>query len=262
MSLSPSTTTAVDYLRCPLCRLKVLPGLEAVCDGRYSKKHHPPLRLSWQWNSFAEYEAMYASEDYHTKMQEEGGQKPYDSIERVLACQRMAIARLNLWKGVRSSSSFKGRIMDVGAGNMAFVHMASEHMALEDNFHAFGIDPHPILDDCIKGTWKDVKGEYGLITMFDLIEHLLEPRECLRHLKKCLTADGMIAIETPEWNGPLHCKEGDDWRHHRPKQHPILYSRDAIEQLYAEDGLETVLFCRPKSGHAGKMTHFLMKKEE
>lgn len=261
MSSSPSTTAAVDYLRCPLCRLKVLPGLEAVCDGRYSKKPHPPLRLSWQWNSFAEYEAMYASEDYHTKMQEEGGQKPYDSIERVLACQRMAIARLNLWEcvnGKREGFFFKGSMIDIGAGNMAFVDMARAH-----NYSgALGIDPHPMRDDCLRGTWEKLSFDsFYFISLWDVFEHLIEPRKCLRHLKKCLTADGMIAIETPEWNGPLHCKEGDDWRHHRPKQHPILYSRDAIEQLYAEEGLETVLFCRPKSGHAGKMTHFLKKEE-
>lgn len=244
---------AADYLYCPLCSGRVSTGENYVCTGH--PMCHAPVRLSWQWKSLRDYEAMYESAAYHTVEQSAGGQVEYTDPARYDSAYRCAMNRLQMFEWHFGGK--KQRILDVGAGNMAFVD------AMRNAGHdAYGLDPNPLRSDCERGTAMDVKGQWDVITLLDVIEHLPDSRMVLKHLRSCLAPNGLLIVETPEWDSPHHKVEGSAWRHHRDRQHLCLFSRQAIEDLYEQCGLTAVLFYRPRMGELGKMSHILKRTDE
>lgn len=248
--LEPSTTkrtvtTAGKY--CPICGGRGSEGVPVECCG---------VRLTWQWDSVDEYDSWYADPTaYHVDEQTCQGQRAYEDSIRYASALKAADVRLK-WISAATGKTDSLTIIDVGAGNMAFVDRA----IIQD--HAgFGIDPNPMDDYCLRGSWKDVQGEWDVITLHDVFEHLTDPRGCLRHLKSCLRPKGTLVIEMPEWNSPLHKAQGDDFRHIRPRQHIALYSKDAAERLFADEGLTVTAFYRPLRGAIGKASWFLMRDE-
>lgn len=227
----------------PLSELSVL----RVCE-----TGHAPVALSWTWESVAEYEAWYADPTaYHVDEQIENGQP--SCMARVFDSLDAAEERLQLLACYKPQRGLV-KLLDVGAGNGAFVYAAKKAGYIAD-----GVDPNPLAPFIYKGYWSSVTDWYGVITLHDVIEHLPDPRACLLHLQQNLAKGGVVVIQTPEWDGPDQRRAGELWRHIRPRQHLCLYSRGAAEQLYAECGLEVIGFHRPKRGAIGQMVHYVQK---
>lgn len=226
---------------CPLCFREVdTSNGPAECCG---------VLLSWVWATPEEYENWYSTSAYHEDEQVANGQRPYH--ERYADSFLIAGQRLRTLGAVLHNRRAL-KMLDVGAGNFAYVNCANDQGNL-----AFGIDPHPLHKNCKRGSWEDVYGTFDVITMHDLIEHLIHPRACLAHLRKCLAPSGCLVIETPEWKSPHQLREGMDWRHIRPRQHLAIFSRASIERLYEEAGFEVVGFTRPLRASLGKQCHYL-----
>ena len=232
--------------RCPLCN-------QARCDVWRCANDHAPVLLSWQWADGVagelEYEAWYSDPTaYHVTEQEDQGQLPLE--QRYEECRIAARKRLELIRQLHPC----GRMLDVGAGNGAFVDQAQEWC-----HSAEGIDPAPCggVSNVQRGTWRHVTPEYDTITLFDVLEHLTRPQECLTHLKACLAKDGLVVVEMPEYMGT-----GDWQKHIRPKQHVCLYSRGAAEELFQRAGLTPILWYRPLNGSIGKCSWFLKRTED
>lgn len=234
---------------CPLCQC---PGSEG--ELRECSSGHPPVLLSWVWGlgkeSVAQYEAMYTDPTaYHLTEQIEGGQKAYTDPERYQEAAIASVHRINFIHALIGTDRCQ-KIMDIGSGNHAFVRVC------QLNYHeAYGIDPNPLSESCLAGGWEDVKGKYDIITMHDVFEHIIQPEACLLHLGDCLADGGMLVIEMPEYLAPSRAWE----RHIRPRQHPVLYSREAAELLYARAGYYVTAFTRPLKSSLGKMSHYLLK---
>jgi len=190
--------------------------------------------LSWQYDTVEEYENIYKT-DYLGVFQKQHGLTQYvDRYELDVTAAKIRLSIYNLILGPTFS------ICDVGAGNGAFVDVAG----------AIGYDPTPMNSKIIKGGWKDVTGSFDLITMHDVLEHLVDPVGCLEHLKNCING-GTIVVELPEFNSPNGAK------HLRPEQHLFLPDFDAAQQLFKNCGLVIKHFYRPKNGRLGKFSFFL-----
>jgi SAM-dependent methyltransferase len=231
-----------DTILCPLCS-KPAPHGQSECNSV-----HPTVALSWEHDSIADYEGWYASPDYH-----EGQYR----VNRGQSCTELydeaKTAAYARWRAISAllNDGRKRRVLDVGAGNMAVVDVARNF-----GHEAHGIDPHPLREDCQAGTWEAVRGQFDVITMFDVMEHLTEPFKALAHLKACLAPGGVMVIEMPELNAP-----NEVWkRHQKPKEHIFLYSREGAEFLYGMAGLTVAGFYRPVRCSLGKMSHVLQVK--
>lgn len=233
----------IDTLHCPLCS-KPAPRGQSKCNSS-----HPTVALSWEHDSVEMYEGWYTSDSYHNEQYKQNrGETCLDLYEEA---KRAAYARWGVIGAVLNDGRCK-RVMDIGAGNMAAVHVAQA-----EGHTAHGIDPHPLRKDCWQGSWRDVSGPYDIITMFDVLEHLVHPYQALCHLRDCLAPSGILVVEMPELNAP-----NENWRRHiKPQEHICLYSKEGAEFLYDMAGFEVIGFYRPVRGSLGKMSHLLKEKE-
>lgn len=242
-----------NVLACPLCEHTISSGT-VECNSS-----HPKVRLTWLHESREAYEQMYSEgERYHRDEQLREGQKAF--WERDGEHLGASHARLKFLEAV--IGPLQGRtLLDIGAGTGAFASLARYAYGME----AEGIEPNRAavvqgksLGRPVEvGSWESVTGRWDIVTLHDVFEHLLEPIRCIEVLKGCLSAKGVLLIEMPELYGPMHEAQGENFKHLRPRQHPILYTREAAEELYTRAGLQVMAFHRPLLASIGKMTHIL-----
>jgi len=251
-----STVTAGRY--CPLC---------GGCGRYFGTKDGYPLRvcdcegetlLSWPYRSQAEYEALYTDgERYHRDCQLQEHQRPM--VEREAEYRTAAIARL---KQLRLFKPPDGTpLLDIGTGTGQFVETA--HFVF--NYDAHGIEPNRAMVEyaasqgrCVtQGSWQDVTGQWGVLCLHDVFEHLLAPHECLLHLRERMLSDALLVIEIPEWAGPHDT--GLASRHVRPLQHPVLYSDESARAMFRRAGLIVEAMIRPKRATLAKVCYYLSR---
>jgi len=238
---------------CPLCGS---PGVEV------GVKEDVPLReccgtlLAWSWPDEQAYYNWYShSDSYHEVQQRREGQLPMvdRDPEYVVASSVRVRIIAGLYPTVR-------RVLDIGAGTGAFVAVASGH-----GLAALGLEPNHRLVARARaqgrnlevGGWRESSGEWDLVAMHDVFEHITRPEECLKHLRSLLSPTGILVIEMPEWESPEARRQGFGWRHVRPLQHVCLYSDTAAQNLFRRNGLAVDALVRPLSGAIGKVTYFL-----
>jgi 2-polyprenyl-3-methyl-5-hydroxy-6-metoxy-1,4-benzoquinol methylase len=227
---------------CPLC------GARGVT---FARKEGVALRrcdrcgvaLAWAWRSEVVYSRLYtAGERYHADEQIRQGMHPH--LERFDEHCLAAECRIRaLWE-VMPSRPAPAKLLDIGAGTGAFVHTARRI-----GFDARGLEPNEAIVrgarergiPLIRGSWRKARGRYHVITVHDVIEHLTDPIACLRHLRRRLSPDGLLVLETPEWMP----ERTADWKHFRPREHVCLYGERSLRELARRSGLDTVRVTRP-----------------
>lgn len=82
---------------------------------------------------------------------------------------------------------------------------------------------------------------YDIVTLFDVLEHLYEPRVAFERLRALVRRRGLVFIETgdvesfwPERFGIHH------WWYTRLIEHHVFWCRDALERIAGEHGFEIV----------------------
>lgn len=113
-----------------------------------------------------------------------------------IAAERLGVLRQLLPNG--------GRLLDCGAGGGEFVYLAGRN-----GFSATGIEPNDGYrefarqeygTDMRAGTVQDHgfdAGSFDAITMFHVLEHVIDPIETLRTLRDWLRPGGVLLIEVP-----------------------------------------------------------------
>lgn len=86
---------------------------------------------------------------------------------------------------------------------------------------------------------KKYQGKFDVITMFHVIEHLMNPLELLQVISERLTEDGELIIETPNADDALikkyHCEAFKDFTYW--SCHVFLYTMNSLETLIRKAGL-------------------------
>lgn len=141
-------------------------------------------------------------------------------------------------------------VLDVGCCVGEFIRFAENHYECE------GFEPNPVAArEAVKRTHSTITSElnghklYNCVTMFDVLEHIQEPAELLKHLWNILRPEGIIAITTP--NVDSVSVKGDDaiknWKHYKPKEHLFLYTDDSLEILLNNIGFTIAHWGREES---------------
>jgi len=133
-------------------------------------------------------------------------------------------------------------VLDIGCADGLFVREA-----IKQGYSAYGIDINPELiqeareffkvDTVYYGELpvikKHVKKPFDVITFFDVLEHLEDPKKYVIDLKKYLTSDGFVFVSIP--NRDTHPRflplDGD-----LPPHHLTWWSRKALESLFISSG--------------------------
>lgn len=75
---------------------------------------------------------------------------------------------------------------------------------------------------------------FDVIVLSDLIEHLKDPREVLKGLRKILKKDGIIVIETGDAGSLWARLMGKNWHFFAPPQHLYFFSRETLSKILAQ----------------------------
>ncbi len=149
---------------------------------------------------------------------------------------------------------YKGkRLLDVGCANGQFIEYTDRF-----GIKGEGID---ISKDMVETARKagrncrvedlfDVKGEYDLMTFWDVIEHVLNPRAMLEKTRSLLACGGEVVIQTP-CTGMVSELFAEMWLYYLPVQHIHLFSQESLFKLLSSTGFSVLSWvrfgsCNPK----------------
>lgn len=133
------------------------------------------------------------------------------------------------------------KILDVGCGSGAWLERLNE---LGYN-SLYGIDK--FAPDYASKKFHFIQGDifcaenvggYDLITLHHSFEHMEDPLDILREIRKLLAADGRAIIRIPVMGQAAWKQYGTDWYQIDAPRHLYLYSEKAIKHMCGKAGLE------------------------
>jgi 2-polyprenyl-3-methyl-5-hydroxy-6-metoxy-1,4-benzoquinol methylase len=83
-------------------------------------------------------------------------------------------------------------------------------------------------------------GPFDVVSAFDLIEHVPDPRGFLGRCRGLLKPGGAIMISTPDTGHVLRYLMRSRWPMLQPMQHLFLFSSEAMERALAAEGFENI----------------------
>jgi SAM-dependent methyltransferase len=153
-----------------------------------------------------------------------------------------------------SLNEFKDkRVLDVGCAVGQFIQFLSDKGTDE----ALGVDISEEMIaiarrekglNCVQTDFLTIKQEFDIITMWHLIEHLVEPRSFFEHAYSRLIHGGSLIVETPVV-GIVSQAFGENWRYFIPIEHINLFSQDALFNLARSTGFSIKSWVRFGSGN-------------
>ena len=244
--------------RCPLCegaaarRLVTKSGYGVVRCAECGLVYVRPRP------SREELEARYSAEGYHAEV---------DEAER----RRYFAARLGQLEGLVPR---RGRVLDVGCSKGFFLDVARA-----EGWDPVGIDLNRKAVDEANARGLDVRhGEltvglfpdasFDAVTLFDLIEHTLEPKALLDACHRVLRPGGVLMVATPNIGGlvsqvtyALFALTLGAWGHPTPPEHLVQFSRRTLLRLLGQSGFEALLVRSehiPMAYSVGKLENSVM----
>lgn len=152
-----------------------------------------------------------------------------------------AVRRLLIRNIVRKYVQPPFEFLDIGCGNGSLLK------SLEHAFpgsHATGVDGYLealinarrrtktatlVLQDLTKETWQEFSRTYNVVTLLDVLEHLDQPEDVLRHVRRLLKPSGIVIVSVPahQWLW----SERDVFLGHRKR-----YCRRTLRTLLEQSG--------------------------
>jgi len=175
----------------------------------------------------------FYGEDYYG----EGSQK----FRSCLEAPRLFFA-WNRMRRVLKFFSRPGKVLDVGCGQGTFLQLikgkgwevAGTELTQESASRASRLGIPVSIGEIDENRFPP--HSFDLITLWQVLEHLAEPRKTLKSLLGLLRKGGIVAISTPNIDS-LQAEVGKDrWFHLDPPRHLYLFSPRTLERIMASLG--------------------------
>ena len=234
--------------RCYLCKHKTL-------SGAFTKHGWTTLRcrncglLSLEFRgSYAKFIREYYDRRFFTGSDKRAGYCNYEG-DRYTEGKNMDM----YLSGIKKFKS-SGNLLDVGCATGLFMLKAKA-----EGFNVYGVD---VSDYAVEIAQKRFgtrvkrssienanfpKGKFDVVTLFDVIEHLKDPREVLGKLRTFLKDDGILVINTGDSGSFIAKFQGENWHYFIPPQHFFYFSQKTLRRLLQQTG-----FSAKKIEHKGK----------
>ena len=145
------------------------------------------------------------------------------------------VLRLELLTRALRGPNAAVRILDFGCGYGEFLATCSQF-----GFDAYGVDRanakrannkfvrvYPELND-LTAMIGDAK--FHVITLFETLEHVDDPRSILEALSKLIMPGGILVLETPDCSGVTHITKEDSWKI-QPLEHINAFTGDTLRSI-------------------------------
>ena len=183
-----------------------------------------------------DFAALY-SESYYT-----GGDgqvfADYVGEERV----RRASARRRL-RSMRRRTAGSGRLLDVGCAAGFFLAEAGRYFephGVEISGFASRVAREKFGLDVFTGTLQDAKfaaASFDVVTMWDVVEHLADPKAVLTEVARLLRPGGSLVLTTGDVGSRYARLAGPRWHLLEPPWHLYFFSRATMSAMGAAAGL-------------------------
>jgi 2-polyprenyl-3-methyl-5-hydroxy-6-metoxy-1,4-benzoquinol methylase len=149
-----------------------------------------------------------------------------------------------------------GRLLDIGCYTGLFMKLAIdqgwEAKGLEPSKWAAQIGERNYKLDIINGNTgllKSLKDGFDLITMWDVIEHLSNPKEALQNIHSLLKNDGVFVLSTMRCQSLFYNLSGNLWPWFM-RMHLYYFTEKTITRLLSDCGFR-VINIRPYTHYIG-----------
>lgn len=138
-----------------------------------------------------------------------------------------------------------GNLLDFGCGPGFFMEIAEKH-----GFNVFGVDIAQEVIELLKenfpdrvfcGSLKNINfpsNSFDVVTLFDSIEHLHHLIETMVSINKILKPNGLLAINTPNFDSWLAKLMKANWYALLPNEHIFLLTPHSIKYLLKKTGFK------------------------
>lgn len=187
-------------------------------------------------------ERIYSFESgYHTRFRDE-----QVAFETEIQAARHNLRLVEKYKG-------HGRLLDIGCSAGFFLRAARdkgwETAGVELSNDTADIARTRYGLDVVTGRLTDgtfAPRSFDVITMWDVIEHLENPCETLKMVRKILKDDGILAVTTPNIDGLFPrisfkvARFTGYWPHPEPPAHLFQFSKKTFDRLLATTGFQSL----------------------
>ncbi len=136
-------------------------------------------------------------------------------------------------------------LLDVGAYTGVFVEIAAQH-----GWDAWGVEPSSWAVEraqsrglhMVQGTLETANlpnGHFDVVTMWDVIEHLTNPRRALLEARRLLTPDGLLVVHTIDIESPFARLMGPRWPW-LMEMHIYYFSRHTLRAMLKACGFRVL----------------------
>lgn len=139
------------------------------------------------------------------------------------------------------------RLLDVGCASGVLIGAARR-----TGLVAAGIEPHPDVarlaserSGCpvtaapLDRAWLATASR-DLVTLFDVLEHLTDPRDALERVRRAVLPDGAVAITVPDFGGWWSRLAGARWPFVTPWEHLTYFTRRTLAGLVEAAGFTRI----------------------
>jgi 2-polyprenyl-3-methyl-5-hydroxy-6-metoxy-1,4-benzoquinol methylase len=192
----------------------------AVCDLAF---HQKILTPEWNQRNFERWMSAEAIAEF-----ERTRNTPQVAFERAAHFMKHVLRIEYLTRGLHSGD--RTRVLDFGCGNGDFIAQARAF-----GFDALGVDRSAARRRNNRGTVfesiSDVKEPVHAITLFEVLEHLDDPRAILVALAPLLVPGGVLVLETPDCTGVTGISSVHDYAQIHPLQHINGFTPQTLRQF-------------------------------
>lgn len=186
----------------------------------------------------AHYREVYASQEYQDIVRDLGIKSHEYRVER-FGRERVALMAPHL-------NAARPRYLDVGCSTGFVVEAARDA-----GWEAVGTDLNPSAVEFGRSRQLDLRTgaledggfdpeSFDAVSLFDVLEHLLEPVETLRAAARLLRRGGIVFLYVPNYDSASRLLMGKDAHFIWPTHHLNYYTPATIRDLMAREGLDTV----------------------
>jgi 2-polyprenyl-3-methyl-5-hydroxy-6-metoxy-1,4-benzoquinol methylase len=176
----------------------------------------------------------YESEDYisHTDGKRSLFEKTYQFIKNIALKKKLKI--------IKSCSPSKGNLLDIGSGTGDFLLAANS-----SGWKTIGFEPNQKAKElAIKKGIKIIEktelladNSFDIITMWHVLEHVLDLEIQIKELKRLIKPGGTIIIAVPNFNSFDAKYYNEYWAAFDAPRHVWHFSKKAIEKLFEAENL-------------------------
>jgi len=155
---------------------------------------------------------------------------------------------------VLRAAGARGALLDVGCASGALLREAAAA-----GFEPSGIEPSaemarqaaartglPVRAGSIEDALVPA-GRYDVVTLFDVLEHLVDPVPVLVKLRRGLVPGGLLAVTVPDFGGLWARLSGRHWPFVTPWEHLLYFTRGTLGEVLCEAGFADVRFARAQT---------------